>query len=52
MPLTKKGIKIKKAMIKQYGVKKGKQVFYASENKGKIKGVAIHRGEKVKGHKY
>lgn len=24
----------------QYGEKKGKQVFYASENKGTIKGVA------------
>lgn len=27
------------AMKKEYGEKKGKQVFYASENKGKIKGV-------------
>lgn len=39
MPLTKKGGKIKKAMEKTYGKKKGEQVFYASENKGKIKGV-------------
>lgn len=39
MPLTKKGRKIKSAMIKHYGKKKGKQVFYASENKGSIKGV-------------
>lgn len=40
MPLTKKGRKIKKAMEKTYGKKKGEQVFYASENKGSIKGVA------------
>ena len=39
MPLTKKGKKIKKAMTKQYGPKKGEAVFYASINKGKIKGV-------------
>lgn len=39
MPLTKKGKKIAKAMDKQYGAKKGKKVFYASKNKGKIKGV-------------
>ena len=39
MPLTKKGTKIMKAMKGQYGSKKGKQVFYASKNKGKIKGV-------------
>jgi len=39
MPLTKKGKKIKKAMEEQYGKEKGKKVFYASENKGRIKGV-------------
>lgn len=39
MPLTKKGKKIKKAMQKEYGKRKGDQVFYATENKGKIKGV-------------
>lgn len=38
-PLTKKGSKIMKAMKKEYGAKKGKEVFYASSNKGKIKGV-------------
>ena len=38
MPLTKKGTKIKKAMEKEYGTKKGKEVFYASQNKGVIKG--------------
>ena len=39
MPLTEKGKKIKKAMVKNYGKKKGERVFYASENKGKLKGV-------------
>lgn len=38
MPLTKKGAKIKRAMQKQYGKKKGEQVFYASQNKGRVKG--------------
>lgn len=40
MPLNKKGKKIMMAMVSKYGPKKGKQVFYASENKGTIKGVA------------
>ncbi len=39
MPLTKKGKKIMTHMKKQYGAKKGKQVFYASANKKKITGV-------------
>lgn len=39
MPLNSKGKAIKKAMEKEYGGKKGEQVFYASENKGSIKGV-------------
>ena len=39
MPLTPKGRKIMSAMVSEYGKKKGKSVFYASKNKGKIKGV-------------
>ena len=39
MPLNKKGKKIKKAMVKQYGKKKGHSVFYAIENSRKLKGV-------------
>ena len=40
MPLSKKGAKIKRAMVKHYGSKKkGEQVFYASANAKKIKGV-------------
>ena len=47
--LTKKGRKIKSAMRKSYGGEKGDRVFYASINKGKIKGV--HRGRKARGGK-
>lgn len=39
MPLNAKGRKIKRAMEKRYGKEKGERVFYASENKGTIKGV-------------
>lgn len=37
-PLTKKGEKIKRAMVKQYDKEKGERVFYASQKKGTIKG--------------
>lgn len=46
VPLTKKGSKILGAMKKQYGSDKGESVFYASANKGTIKGV--HKGKKGK----
>jgi hypothetical protein len=39
MPMNKKGKKIMKAMEKTYGKKDAKSVFYATMNKGKIKGV-------------
>lgn len=39
MPLTKKGKKIMSAMKAEYGKTKGKGIFYASANKGTIKGV-------------
>jgi hypothetical protein len=40
MPLTEKGEKIMAAMRKTYPTKKkAEQVFYASENAGKITGV-------------
>lgn len=48
MPLTAKGKKVKKAMEKQYGKKQGERVFYASENKGTIKGVAKKPAKKGK----
>ena len=43
MPLTKKGYKILGVMRKKYGGKKGTSVFYASKNKGRIKGVERKR---------
>jgi hypothetical protein len=45
MPLTTKGKKIKAAMTKKYGEKKGEDIFYASVNKGTIEGVA--KGKKL-----
>lgn len=44
MPLTKRGAKIKRKMMKFYGKTKGARVFFASANKGRIKGV--HRARK------
>jgi hypothetical protein len=35
MPLTKSGKKALASMKRHYGAKKGKEVFYASINKGK-----------------
>lgn len=48
MPLTKKGNTILTAMEKQYGAKKGESVFYASRNKGRIKGVEKARSQPAK----
>jgi|TARA_R100000322_G_C5386128_1_gene177370 hypothetical protein len=39
VPLNKKGKKIMSSMQEQYGKKKGTAIFYATKNKGKIKGV-------------
>lgn len=39
MPLTPKGNKVMKNMVKQYGSRKGKSVFYAMKNSGKLTGV-------------
>lgn len=47
MPLNKKGKKILAAMQKEYGKEKGKAVFYASENKGTIKGVKKKTGKSM-----
>lgn len=46
MPLNEKGKKIMASMIKQYGAKKGKQVFYASEKSKSIKGIVKKKGAK------
>lgn len=48
MPLTKKGNKIMRAMQKEYGEEKGESVFYASRNKGTIKGVEKTKALKKK----
>lgn len=50
MPLTTKGKKIMRNMKQQYGEKAGERVFYASKNKGKIKGVEGHGGMKRNRH--
>lgn len=39
MPLTAKGEKIKEALTKEYGEKKGEQVLYAGKNKGTFTGI-------------
>lgn len=49
MPLTEKGTKILHKMKKQYGAKKGEQVFHASRNKGTITEVDVK--DYVKRHK-
>ena len=49
MPLTKKGTKILRSMKKTYGSKKkAEEVFYASANAGKIKGVHGRRKKRKK----
>jgi hypothetical protein len=50
MPLTKKGRKILASMKKEYGSKKGKEVFYASQNKGTITGAHRRRKKKSSSH--
>jgi len=39
MPLNEKGKELLKKLIRQYGLKKGKSVFYAMENSRKLKDV-------------
>jgi len=51
MPLTEKGEKIKGAMQQNYGKEKGEAVFYASKNKGTIKGVDKADAETEPGEK-
>jgi hypothetical protein len=43
MPLSFKGRKIKRKMEDEYGKEKGDRVFYASENKGVIRGLKLGR---------
>ncbi len=51
MPITPKGKEIMSAMKNEYGSKKGEQVFYASKNAGKIKGVEKAKTNALKGNK-
>jgi hypothetical protein len=44
MPLTPKGQEILANMQREYGADKGKRVFYASANKGRI--TRVHRKSK------
>lgn len=46
MPLTKKGEKVKKALQKEYGKKKGESILYAMENKGTAKGLTKRKKKK------
>lgn len=39
MPLTEKGKKILDEMIKRYGERKGKEVFYKMERSRKLRGI-------------
>ncbi len=45
MPLTEKGREIKRALVKEYGAKKGEQVLYAGKNKGTFTGIDAQRGK-------
>lgn len=49
MPLTEKGEKIMRAMKREYGSKRGESVFYASRNKGRIKGVDRSKRKRSRG---
>lgn len=51
MPLNEKGKKIKRTMEKEYGKKRGESIFYASENKGTIKGVTKGKARKPRAKK-
>lgn len=46
MPLTSSGEEVMSSMKKQYGKEKGKEVFYASINKGKAGSKKWHAKKK------
>jgi len=46
-PLTKKGEKVKKELVKEYGKKKGTSVLYAMEKKGTAKGITKKTAKKT-----
>ena len=47
MPLTAKGKKIKKELVKEYGTKKGTSILYAMESKGTAKGITKKTAKKA-----
>ena len=48
MPLTEKDEAYLKKLIRQYGLKKGKSIFYAMEKARKAKGVKKNKNTKGK----
>lgn len=51
MPLTSKGKKVKKSLVKQHGEKKGTSILYAMINAGKLTGAegsSKHKKKKKK----
>lgn len=46
MPLTPKGRKIKRALVKRYGRKRGTSILYAGKNKGTFTGIDKPRKRK------
>lgn len=46
MPLTPKGRKLERALVKEYGEKKGRQVLYAGKNKGTFTGIDSAEAER------
>ncbi|MGH8293239.1 MAG: hypothetical protein ACRESA_07180 [Gammaproteobacteria bacterium] len=55
MPLTRKGRTILRQMQKEYGQEKGKAVFYAARNNGRITGVdrarrPLHAQHRISGN--
>ena len=52
MPLTSAGSEVLSSMVKQYGAKKGKSVFYASINKGLPGSNRWHGKRKKSANKY
>lgn len=49
MPLTKAGRRVMRKMMEQYGIEKGKEVFYAKENSDEKFAKAVANKKKQKG---
>jgi len=44
MPLTPKGMRIKRALVRKHGKTRGNQLFYSGEASGRLKGVKRGKG--------